>query len=52
MDGDEAFYYLYKDDNLHGAVLAHVNNYSLTGTEKFIDMVLRGVSERYNPVSA
>merc|ERR1712055_1227723 len=46
MVGDEAFYYLHRDGKLHGAVLTHVDYFTLAGTEEFLRMVLDGVSGR------
>ena len=36
MDGDEAFFYLHKDGQLQGAVLTHVDDFNLAGTDEFI----------------
>ena len=40
MEGDEAFYYLHQDGELQGAVITHVDDFTLAGTEDFIKKVL------------
>ena len=44
MEGDEAFYYLHRDGELMGAVITHVDDFTLAGTEDFIKEVLEIVS--------
>ena len=44
MEGDEAFYYLHQDGELIGAVIIHVDNLTLAGTEDFIKEVLETVA--------
>ena len=46
MDGDEAFYYLHEDGNLKGAVLMHVDDFNLAGTDKFVEEVLEIVDQQ------
>ena len=41
MKGDEAFYYLHKDGELVGAVITHVDNFTMAGTEEFIKETLK-----------
>ena len=45
IDDDEAFYYLNLDGNLHGAVIIHVDNFNLTGTDEFVEKVISVVEE-------
>ena len=44
MEGDEAFYYLHQDGELMGAVITHVDDFTLAGTETFIKEVLETIS--------
>ena len=44
MEGYEAFYYLYQDGELMGAVIMHVDDFTLAGTEEFITKVLKVIS--------
>ena len=44
MEGDEAFYYLHRDGELLGAVITHVDDFTLAGTESFIKEVLETIS--------
>ena len=41
MEGDEAFYYLHKDGELVGAVITHVNDFTMAGTDEFIKETLK-----------
>ena len=43
MEGDEVFYYLHRDGELMGAVITHVYDFTLAGTEDFIKEVLETV---------
>ena len=43
MEGDEAFYYLHKDGILRGAVITHVDDFTLASTDDFIKEVLEMV---------
>ena len=45
MAGDEAFYYLHKDGKLMGAVITHVDDFTLAGTNEFVDQVLKVINE-------
>ena len=45
MEGDEAFYYLHRDGELIGAVITHVDDFTLAGTEDFIKEVLETVAK-------
>ena len=36
LDGDEAFYFLNKVDNLQGAVITHVDDFNRAGIEEFL----------------
>ena len=40
MIGDEAFYYLHEDGELKGAVLTHVDDFSLAGTDEIVRKVI------------
>ena len=44
MKGDEAFYYLHRDGESIGTVITHVDDFTLAGTEAFINEVLETVS--------
>ena len=43
MEGDEAFYYLHKDEILRGAIITHIDDFTLAGTPDFIKEVLEMV---------
>ena len=45
LEGDEAFYYLHRDGELIGGVITHVDDFTLAGTEDFINEVINAVSE-------
>ena len=45
LEGDEAFYYLHKDGKLIGAVITHVDDFTLAGTEDFVNDVINTVAE-------
>ena len=36
IKGDEVYYYLHKDGELISAVVIHVDNFTMAGTDKFI----------------
>ena len=42
MEGDEAFYYLHRDGELIGTVITHVDDFTLAGTEVFVNEVNEG----------
>merc|ERR1712115_632352 len=44
MEEDEAFYYLHREGELIGTVITHVDDFTLAGTEAFINNVLETVS--------
>ena len=44
MEGDEAFYYLHQNGELMGAVIMHVDDFTIAGTEDFIKEVLETIS--------
>ena len=44
MEGDEAFYYLHRNGELIVTVITHVDDFTLAGTEDFINEVLETVS--------
>ena len=41
MKGDEFFYHLHKDGELIGAVITHVDNFTMAGTDEFIKETLK-----------
>jgi len=45
MKGDEAFYYLHKDGELIGAVITHVDDFTMAGTDEFIAETLEIVGK-------
>lgn len=40
MIGDEAFYYLHQDGKLQGAILTHVDDFTVARTEDFEEKIL------------
>ena len=46
MDGDEAFYFLHKNGQLQGAVLTHVDDFNLAGTDEFVAEVISKVEKQ------
>ena len=44
MEGDKAFYNLHRNGELMGAVITHVDDFILAGTEDFIKEVLETIS--------
>ena len=46
MTGDEAFYYLHEDGELKGAVLTHLDDFSLCGTDEFVRKVIKQVERQ------
>ena len=45
MEGDEAFYYLHRKEELIGTAITHVDNLTLAGMQEFIDEVLKAIEE-------
>ena len=45
LEGDEAFYYLNRNGELIGAVITHVDDFTLTGTEEFANEIINTVAE-------
>ena len=43
LEGDEVFYYLHRNGDLIGAVITHVDDFTLAGTDEFIKEVLETV---------
>ena len=39
INGDEAFYYKYKDGKLQGMILTHVDDFNMAGTKEFIEEI-------------
>ena len=50
IDGDEAFYFLIIDGQLHGAIITHVQDFNLARTDEFVEKVI-SVVERELTVS-
>ena len=50
--GDEAFYYLNLDSKLHGAVITHVDDFNLAGTDEFVEKVISAVEEEFTVTKA
>ena len=48
MIGDEAFYYLHQNGELKSPVITHVDDFTLAGTEKFVDRVLEVINKELN----
>ena len=48
MDGDEAFYFLNDDGQLLGAVITHVDDFNMAGTDEFLEEVISLVEEELN----
>ena len=46
MEGDEAFYYLHRNGELIGTVITHVDDFTLAGTEAFVNEVIETVSQQ------
>ena len=44
MEGHKAFYYLYRNGELMGAIITHVDDFTLAGTKDFIKEVLETIS--------
>ena len=42
---DQAFYYLYEQGELQGAVLTHVDNFTVAGNENILEEVTKGISD-------
>merc|ERR1711895_260102 len=47
LPGDEAFYYENRDSKLIGAVLSHVDDFTVAGEEEFVKRVVKGVTEKF-----
>ena len=45
MEGDEAFYYQHEDGELKGVVITHVDDFTLAGTDEFVERVLEIVGK-------
>merc|ERR1712082_435631 len=45
LEGDEALYYLHRDGELIGAVITHVDDFTLAGTEEFVNNVINTVAQ-------
>ena len=45
MPRDAAFHYLYEDGCLQGAVLIHVDDFTLTGKANILEKMMKGISE-------
>ena len=47
VPGDEAFYYENKDGKLIGSILSHVDDFTVAGTEEFVQRIVKGISEKF-----
>ena len=47
MPGDEAFYYENKEGRLKGAVLSHVDDFTITDEEEFVERIVSGILDRF-----
>ena len=45
MEGDEAFYYLHDGTELQGAVLTHVDDFTISGKDEFVKRVVETVEK-------
>ena len=45
IEGDKAFYYRNLDGDFHGAVLTHVDNFEVTGTNEFVEEIIKVVEK-------
>ena len=45
VKGNEAFYYFYKDGELIGRVITHVDDFTMAGTDEFIRETLEIVNK-------
>ena len=45
MLGDEAFYYMHEKGELMGAVLTHVDDFFMVGTDEFVEKLRVGIAE-------
>ena len=45
LERDEAFYYLHRDGRLIGAIITYVDDFTLAGTEDFVNEVINTVSK-------
>ena len=46
MEGDKAFYYLHDGTELQGAVLTHIDNFTIAGKDEFLTSVVDTVEKR------
>ena len=47
LSGNEAFYYDNKNGKLLGAVLSHVDDFTVAGEEEFVKRIVKGVSDKF-----
>ena len=45
MPGDEAFYFMHDRGELMGAVLTHVDDFFMVGTDEFLEKIRIGIAE-------
>ena len=48
LDGNEAFYFRNIDGQLLGAVITHVDDFNMSGTDEFLEEVISLVEEELN----
>ena len=46
MDSEKAFYFLFEDDKLKGAVQTHVDDFEFASTPNFINMLIYSVFKK------
>ena len=47
VPGDEAFYYENMEGRLMVVVLSHVNDFTITGEEEFVERIVKGISDKF-----
>ena len=47
MSGDEAFYNIDEEEKLQGAVLTHVDHFTIEGNYIFLEKAMKGISETW-----
>ena len=48
VKGDEAFYYKFNGEKLEGMVLTHVDDFSMAGTDGFLDELEKKIRKELN----
>merc|ERR1712163_71437 len=47
LPGDEAVYYQHKNGKLEGMILSHVDNFTIAGTQEFVQRIVTGIEEKF-----